>query len=103
MSAIIALTSAGIIAGFAVYGILSRRNIAFFLLSIELLFNAGILSMIGLMSLGYIGKEAILAAVFFIAVGAAELAVGFAIAIALRRKFGISDITQISSLRGSNK
>lgn len=96
----IVLVTASIIAGLGVYGLLSRRNFAFFLLALELLFNSAVLSMIGLVFIGYLSVDAVIAAMFLLAVGAAELAVGFAIAVVLKKKYQAADTLKITSLRG---
>ncbi len=100
MSGKIVLIAASMIAGLGVYGLLSRRNFAFFLLSLELLFNSAVLSLVGLVYIGYLSIEGILAAIFLLAVGAAELAVGFAIAVVLKKKYQMADTLKITTLRG---
>lgn len=100
MEAKIVLTMASLLAGLSVFGMLSRQNFVFFLISVELLFNAAILSLVGLVQLGHISPKGIVAAIFLLAVGAAELAVGFAIAVSIRRKFKAAELSKLTGLRG---
>lgn len=88
-------------AGLGTYGLISRRNLAFVVLSLELVFNAAILMLVVLMPLIATGADVVSWAILLLAVGAAEVAFGFALAVALTRIHRISDILKISELGGS--
>jgi NADH-quinone oxidoreductase subunit K len=95
-----ALYLSAALAGVGVYGLFARRNIVFVVMSIELLFNAAILALVALTAAGLVGLNGIAAVLFFLAVGVSEVAVGFALAIAMLRTRRSADVTEFSELRG---
>lgn len=101
------MISAGILAAAAMaaagtYGIISRRNPVFVVLSVELLFNAAILLFVIFMPLIGFSAGVVSTALILLAAGAAEVAVGLAIAIAISRKTRSGDILTMTELGGRN-
>lgn len=96
MTGYLAVITAALIAGAGVYGAISRRNFAFVVISIELIFNAAVLLLVATGN----ASETVVAAIVFLAVSAAEVAVGFAIAVALARAFGASDTLKMTDTGG---
>jgi NADH:ubiquinone oxidoreductase subunit K len=90
------------------YGALSRRNVIAVLMSIELMFNAVNLTLVGLAR--YVAPQAIqenianvltgqVFAVFIITVAAAEIALGIGIIFAMYRSTDSVDLTEATELR----
>jgi NADH:ubiquinone oxidoreductase subunit K len=90
------------------YGALSRRNVIAVLMSIELMFNAVNLTLVGLAR--YTAPQAIqenianvltgqVFAVFIITVAAAEIALGIGIIFAMYRSTDSVDLTEATELR----
>ena len=79
-------------------GIFTRRNTILVLLSIELLFNAVNLTFVTFSQVRG-NPDGQIAALFAMAVAAAEVAVGLAIAILLFRMRKTIDVTQFNSLK----
>jgi NADH-quinone oxidoreductase subunit K len=96
----IAVFSAAFLAAAGVYGMLSRRNLAFVILSLELILNAGILLLILSLPLSHRPADTLSVALLLLAVGAAEVAFGFALAVVLARKHRTSDILTLTHLEG---
>lgn len=96
----IAVLAAAVMASCGVYGLLTRRNVAFAVLSLELVFNAGILLLVVFLPLFRPTSEVASWILILLAVGAAEIAFGFAIAVALARIYRISDTLNLSELGG---
>lgn len=96
----IAVLTASLMAGLGAYGLISRRNLAFVVLSLELIFNAAILMLVVFMPLLASGADVVSWSILLLAIGAAEVAFGFAVAVALTRIHGISDILELSELGG---
>lgn len=92
--------ASAVMAGCGVYGLLTRRNLAFVILSLELVLNAGILFLVALMPAFSQKSLVISSALILLAIGAAEIAFGFALAVALARKHSTSDILKLSELGG---
>lgn len=92
------VVTAALMAGAGVYGLISRRNFAFVVISIELIFNAAVLLLVTTGS----APESVVAALVFLAVSAAEVAVGFAIAVALARTAGVSDTLKMTDTGGES-
>ncbi len=83
----------------AVLGVLLKRNILIFFLSIEMMLNAGNLLFVAFAR--HHGNEVGLVWVFFVlVVAAAEAAIGFAIIIHAFRSKNIVDIDRYQSLKG---
>lgn len=96
----LAVVAAAFMAAAGVYGLLSRRNLAFVVLSLELIFNAGILLLVLSLPFAANPADTISAALLLLAVGAAEIAFGFALAVVLARKYRTSDILTLTELEG---
>lgn len=96
----IGVLTAAVLAGAGVYGMISRRNLAFIVLSIELIFNSGI--MLFVLSIPKFSNvvDAASLVVLLLAVGAAEVAVGFAVAVYAARHHRVSDVLKIAELGG---
>jgi NADH-quinone oxidoreductase subunit K len=94
------LAAASVLTAAGVYGLITRRNLAFAVLSIELILNAGILLFV-LTAPGFIdAADAVSAALILLAVGASEVAVGFAISVYIARHHRSSDLLKIGDLGG---
>lgn len=80
-------------------GVMTRRNLIAAIISIELMLNAANINFLAFAQ--YLGRaEGSVMAIFIIALAAAEVAVGLAIALAIYRHRGTIDIEQFHLLRG---
>lgn len=80
------------------FGILTRRNALMFLMSVEIMLNAGNLNLIAFAF--YHGNlTGQVFALFTMALAAAEVAIGLGIIILLYRNFGDVDVTVPSAMR----
>jgi len=80
------------------YGILTRRNALYFLMSVELMMNAAILNLVAF-SIHWGNLTGQTFALFAIALAAAEVAVGIGIILALNRNFGDIDVMEAATMR----
>ena len=94
-----ALGLAGVLFVLGLLGVLVRRNIIFVLASIEVMLNAAGLAFLAAGSRwGQADGQVMF--VFILAMAAAEVAVGLALALLYRRAFGSLDIDEASRMRG---
>jgi len=80
------------------FGILTRRNALFFLMSVELMLNAGNINLVAF-SLYYSNLTGQVFALFTMALAAAEVAIGIGIILVLYRNFGDIDVTEAVTMR----
>ena len=81
------------------FGILTRRNALYFLMSVELMLNAANINLVAF-SFYWGNLTGQTFALFAIALAAAEVAVGIGIILALYRNFGDVDVMQAATMRG---
>lgn len=93
------LVLATLLFGIGAAGVVTRRNVLVILMSLELMLNGVNLAFLSFAR--YLGDSMAHAAVFIVmAVAAAEVAVGLALAIALFRKTGSVNLDEASRLKG---
>ncbi|MFB6292659.1 MAG: NADH-quinone oxidoreductase subunit NuoK [Halonotius sp.] len=80
------------------YGVLTRRNALYFLMSVELMLNAANINLIAF-SLVWGNLTGQVFALFTIALAAAEVAVGIGIILVLYRNFGDIDVMDAATMR----
>jgi len=80
------------------FGILTRRNALYFLMSVELMMNAAILNLVAF-SFHWGNLTGQTFALFAIALAAAEVAVGIGIILVLYRNFGDIDVMDATTMR----
>ena len=80
------------------YGVLTRRNALYFLMSVELMLNAANINLIAF-SLVWGNLTGQVFALFTIALAAAEVAVGIGIILVLYRNFGDIDMMDAATMR----
>ena len=80
------------------FGILTRRNALFFLMSVELMLNAANINLVAF-SFQYGNLTGQVFSLFITALAAAEVAVGIGIILVLYRNFGDVDVTKATTLR----
>ena len=80
------------------FGILTRRNALFFLMSVELMLNAANLNLVAF-SLQWGNLTGQVFSLFTMALAAAEVAVGIGIILVLYRNFEDVDVTKPTSMR----
>ena len=80
------------------FGVVSRRNIMIILLSIEIMLNAANISFVAFSSYGG-NIDGQIVSLFVIAIAAAEIAIGLAIAVLLFRKRGVTDPNEMSLMK----
>lgn len=100
MIEILSLASVSVLTVAGVYGLITRRNLAFVVLSIELILNAGILLFVLTAPYFVNTANAISTVLILLAVGASEIAVGFAISVYIARHHKSSDVLKIGELGG---
>ncbi len=98
------LIVSGILFAIGFGGVMLRRNLIIILMSLELMLNAGNLSLVAFSrfrvdSSGLPNYNAQVFVFFIITVAAAEVAVGLAIIVALYRARQTTDVKNISSLK----
>jgi NADH-quinone oxidoreductase subunit K len=81
-----------------VFGVLTRRNALFFLMSVELMLNAANLNLVAF-SLQHGNLTGQVFSLFTMALAAAEVAVGIGIILVLYRNFQDVDVTKATTLR----
>lgn len=94
------LVLSAVLFSIGLYGVLTRRNAVGVLMAVELMLNAAALNFVILGR--YTSPAAIdgqIAALFVIAVAAAEVVVGMAIFVALFRRRGTVDVNRMGTMR----
>ncbi len=87
MTLTIVLLGAAALIGIGLYGALSQQSFVMLMMGLELMLNGALLAIIGFWSLGLGGMpEGQLLAIIVMAVMAVEMAVGFALVVAVYRK-----------------
>jgi NADH-quinone oxidoreductase subunit K len=80
------------------FGVLTRRNALYFLMSVELMMNAAIINLVAFSAqVGNLTGQAF--GLFVIALAAAEVAVGIGIILVLYRNFGDIDVMDANTMR----
>lgn len=93
------LILAAVLFSLGILGVLARRNVIFILMSIEVMLNAaGLAFVIGGARWGQSDGQVMF--LFILAMAAAEVAVGLALAIEFYRRFGTLDADAASRMRG---
>lgn len=80
------------------FGVLIRQNALMFLMSVELMLNAGNINLVAF-ALFWGNLTGQTFALFLIALAAAEVAVGIGIILVLNRNFDDIDVTEIATMR----
>ncbi|MHB9285630.1 NADH-quinone oxidoreductase subunit NuoK [Halobacteriales archaeon Cl-PHB] len=80
------------------FGILTRSNALMFLMSVELMLNAGNINLVAF-SFYYSNLTGQVFALFVMALAAAEVAIGIGIILVLHRNFGDIDVTDATTMR----
>jgi NADH-quinone oxidoreductase subunit K len=81
-----------------VFGVLTRRNALFFLMSVELMLNAANVNLVAF-SLQHGNLTGQVFVLFTMALAAAEVAVGIGIILVLYRNFKDTDVTSAATMR----
>ena len=93
------LVLAAILFGLGLVGVLTRRNIVFVLLSLEVMLNAsGLAFVVGGAHWGQPDGQVMF--LFILAMAAAEVAVGLALLVQLYYRFSTMDLDTVSDMRG---
>lgn len=93
------LVLAALLFATGVAGVLLRRNLIFILLSIEIMLNAaGLAFVVAGAKWGQADGQVMF--LFVLATAGAEMAIGLALVIQIRRRFGSLDIDAASQMRG---
>ena len=92
------LLLSGAIFCIGLFGILTRRNALFFLMSVELMLNAANINLVAF-SFQYGNLTGQVFSLFITALAAAEVDVGIGIILVLYRNFGDVDVTKATTLR----
>jgi len=79
--------------------ILTRRNVLYVLMGVELILNAANLNFVAFGRFGGYGLDGQMTAIFVIILAAAEAAIALAIVLRIFHDFGTIDITRTDSLR----
>ncbi len=80
------------------FGVLTRRNALYFLMSVELMMNAAIINLVAFsFQVGNLTGQTF--GLFVIALAAAEVAVGIGIILVLYRNFGDIDVMDANTMR----
>jgi NADH-quinone oxidoreductase subunit K len=91
------LLSAGVFCA-GLFGVLTRSNALIFLMSVELMLNAGNINLVAF-SFYYGNLTGQVFSLFTMALAAAEVAVGIGIILVLYRNFGDVDVTEPVTMR----
>ena len=93
------LALAGVLFATGVAGVLLRRNLVFILLSLEIMLNsAGLAFVVAGARWGQAEGQVMF--MFILATAGAEMSVGLALVIQLRRRFGSLDVDTANRMRG---
>ncbi|MHC5210382.1 MAG: NADH-quinone oxidoreductase subunit NuoK [Planctomycetota bacterium] len=82
-----------------VIAILTRRNVLYVLMGVELILNAANLNFVAFSRFGGYGMDGQMMAIFVVILAAAEAAIALAIVLRIFHDFGTIDITRTDSLR----
>jgi NADH-quinone oxidoreductase subunit K len=82
-----------------VIAILTRRNVLYVLMGVELILNAANLNFVAFARFGGYGMDGQMMAIFVVILAAAEAAIALAIVLRIFHDFGTIDITRTDSLR----
>jgi NADH-quinone oxidoreductase subunit K len=93
------LVLAGIVFGLGLIGVLVRRNILFMLMSVEIMLNAAGLAFVVAGS-RWQQPDGQIMFIFILAMAAAEVAVGLALAMQFYHNFSTLDVDAASTMRG---
>lgn len=93
------LLLAGILFGLGIVGLLTRRNVIFLLMSIEIMLNAAGLAFVAA-SARWGQADGQVMFIFILAMGAVEVSVGLALILRMHRQLKTLDADQASALRG---
>ena len=80
------------------FGVLTRRDALYFLMSVELMMNAANINLVAF-AMYYGDLTGQVFALFVIALAAAEVAIGIGIILVLYRNFGDTDVTVPTEMR----
>ncbi|WP_200530444.1 NADH-quinone oxidoreductase subunit NuoK [Halorubrum sp. LN27] len=80
------------------FGVLTRNDALYFLMSVELMMNAANINFVAF-ALYYGDLTGQVFALFVIALAAAEVAIGIGIILVLYRNFGVTDVTVPTEMR----
>ncbi|MUW14599.1 NADH-quinone oxidoreductase subunit NuoK [Halorubrum sp. CBA1125] len=80
------------------FGVLTRRNALYFLMSVELMMNAANINFVAF-ALYYGDLTGQVFSLFVIALAAAEVAIGIGIILVMYRNFGVTDVTVPTEMR----
>ncbi len=93
------LALAGIIFGLGLVGVLTRRNILFMLMSVEIMLNAAGFAFVVAGS-GWERADGQVMFIFILTMAAAEVAVGLALAMQFYHRFMTLDVDAANAMRG---
>jgi len=97
----IVLLGAAALIGIGLYGALSQQSFVMLMMGLELMLNGALLAIIGFWSLSLAGMpEGQLLAIIVMAVMAVEMAIGFAMVVAVYRKRQADVTESIRTLKG---
>jgi len=97
------LVLSAVLFSIGVYGLLARRNAVAMLMSVELMFNAVNIALVGFARFGYSGVRPLsgmVFALFVITVAAAEVAVAVALLLLAYRRHDTVQADELDDLRG---
>ena len=101
MTLTIVLLGAAALIGIGLYGALSQQSFVMLMMGLELMLNGALLAVIGFWSLSLGGMpEGQLLAIIVMAVMAVEMAIGFALVVAVYRKRQADTTESIGTLKG---
>lgn len=100
MTLTIVLLGAAALIGLGVYGALSQQSFVMLMMGLELMLNGALLAIIGFWSQGLGGMpEGQLLAIIVMAVMAIEMAIGFALVVAVYRKRQADMVESLGTLK----
>ncbi|PZX11763.1 NADH dehydrogenase subunit K [Palleronia aestuarii] len=101
MTLTIVLLGASALIGIGLYGALSQQSFVMLMMGLELMLNGALLAIMGFWSQGIGGPpEAQLLAIIVMAVMAVEMAIGFALVVAVYRKRQADVTESLGTLKG---
>lgn len=101
MTLTIVLLGASALIGIGLYGALSQQSFVMLMMGLELMLNGALLAVMGFWSQGIGGPpEAQLLAIIVMAVMAVEMAIGFALVVAVYRKRQADVTESLGTLKG---
>jgi NADH-quinone oxidoreductase subunit K len=96
-----AITLSAVLFAIGIFGVLTRRNAITLLVSVEIMMNA---ANINLVAFSRLYQPELMTgqvfALFGIGIAACEAAVGLALILTVRRRFGTTDVDEIDLLKG---